>query len=275
MAKDINLTSQQWNDIIFEGKNKEYGAYELRQSSSKRHVTALLSTLILAIFVAVIPALANKVKEWTKPTEGLNIDVNLVDLQLQKEAEQEKIIEEIAKPEELILNSEAYAPPDITEATNITDETQLRNMEDLSKSTNIISIRTITDGVEEGGIDIAKWEDHLKQSGLTKKDILDVDEVDVLPSFPGGDEELYRFLRDNLVYPPVDKTIGTEGTVMISFVVSKTGAITDVYAQKGPTRTLSAEAVRVAKKMPNWLPGKHNGKSVPVRFILPIEFKLN
>jgi len=275
MAKDINLTSQQWNDIIFEGKNKDYGAYEMRQSSSKRHVIALLSTLILAVFVAILPVLAKQIEEWRhKPSDGLIDDVNLRDLQMQKEAEQEKILEELAKPEEPLLKSDAFVAPDITDASNITDDNQLRNMEDLSKSENIISIKNVIDGVEEGGIDIARLEENWKIAGDTNG-ILTIDKIEVFPEFPGGERELTKFLQNNLVYPEDAKRMGVEGKVMIQFVVNKNGSITDVTVQGTPPRSLSNEAVRVVKSMPKWIPGRQNGRPVNVYFRLPIEFELN
>jgi len=276
MAKDINLTSQQWNDIIFEGKNKDYGAYEMRQSSSKRHVIALLSTLVLALFVAILPLLAGQIEKWrNKPADGLVSDVHLRDLQMQKEAEQEKLVEEMAKQDEPILKSDAFVAPEITEASDITAENQLRDMEDLSKSDNIISIKNVFDGVEEGGRDIAELEYEWRMAGQAAETVRGMHEVEELPSFPGGDDEMYKFLHANLVYPPVEKATNTEGVVNVYFVVNRNGAITDVSVPKPPSRGLSAEAIRVVKLMPKWIPGKQNGKPVNVRFMLPIEFKLN
>ena len=116
---------------------------------------------------------------------------------------------------------------------------------------------------------------NLRLGEINPEKIVDMDMLDDIPAFPGGDTELYNFLQTNLVYPKEAINKGIEGIVMVNFVVNKNGAITDVYAQKSPHKLLSAEAIRVVKLMPKWLPGKQNGKPVNVRFILPIEFKLN
>ena len=271
MAKDINLTSQQWNDIIFEGKNKEYGAYEMRQSSSKRHVTALLSTLVLAIFVAIIPSLANKIKELRHKPENITTDVVLRSLTEQIEEEQQKNIDELQIPEE-IRNTVGFTDFVIVDESQIVEERQAVSITEVLDSKALISVMTHTGGSDVSGVDLGLQKLHDDVAGTSGT--FQVWEVSETPTFPGGDEELRKFLFENLVYPAVERNIGTEGIVQVSFVVSRTGAITEVFAQKSPSRGLSAEAVRVVKKMPPWLPGKQNGKPVAVRFILPIEFKL-
>ena len=116
---------------------------------------------------------------------------------------------------------------------------------------------------------------NLRLGEINPEKIVDMDMLDVIPAFPGGDEELRKFLQTNLIYPKEAKDKGIEGLVKVTFIVRKDGTITEVYAQKSPLKLLSAEAIRVVKMMPKWLPGKQNGKPVNVRFILPIEFKLN
>jgi protein TonB len=96
-----------------------------------------------------------------------------------------------------------------------------------------------------------------------------------LPEYPGGMDSLWKFILENIVYPEVARQAGIEGKVVISFVVEKDGSLSSFEVVKKVHPLLNEEALRVVKLMPNWEPGKLNGKAVKVRFQLPIEFKLN
>jgi|ERR1051326_1632041 TonB family protein len=97
-----------------------------------------------------------------------------------------------------------------------------------------------------------------------------------LPSFPGGDMELFSFLRNNIHYPETEKENGIQGKVFISFIVDKDGGVTNIELYKGLQGGpgCDKESLRVINLMPKWKPGKYNGKYVKVRYILPIAFKL-
>ena len=83
-----------------------------------------------------------------------------------------------------------------------------------------------------------------------------------------------QWLRDNIKYPVIAAENGIEGRVIVQFVVSKTGSISDVRVARSVDPSLDKEAVRVVSSMPNWTPGKQNGSAVNVRFTLPVTFKL-
>ena len=100
------------------------------------------------------------------------------------------------------------------------------------------------------------------------------DVVEENPSFPGGEKKLYEFLSKNLRYPEMAKENGIQGKVFIQFVVWKDGSIKDVKVVKSIHNTLDKEAFRVVNKMPNWSPGKQQGKVVNTKFTIPIKFKL-
>lgn len=98
--------------------------------------------------------------------------------------------------------------------------------------------------------------------------------VDVMPEFPGGMDDLSYFFYTHLKYPEDAKKEKIEGVVYISFIVDETGKVKNVKVIKGVHASLDKEAVRVASQMPNWTPGKHNGKNVKVQFNLPVKFSL-
>lgn len=97
------------------------------------------------------------------------------------------------------------------------------------------------------------------------------EKVEQMPEFKGGMEGLFSFIGKNLVYPK--KAMDSEGTVFISFVVNKTGKVENVTVMKGVNDALDNEALRVMKTMPDWTPGKHEGKNVNVKMVLPIKYQ--
>jgi protein TonB len=95
-----------------------------------------------------------------------------------------------------------------------------------------------------------------------------------MPDFPGGEEELMKFLKSNIVYPQMAKESGIQGTVYVTFVVTKDGKVKDSQVLRGIGGGCDEEALRVVKIMPDWKAGKQNGQAVPVQFNLPIKFIL-
>ena len=100
------------------------------------------------------------------------------------------------------------------------------------------------------------------------------DMVEELPAYPGGMEELMKFLQEHVKYPKAAQDKGTQGRVLVQFVVEKDGSITNVNVVRSVSPELDAEALRVVKAMPNWTPGKHKGEAVRVKFTIPIVFRL-
>ena len=95
-----------------------------------------------------------------------------------------------------------------------------------------------------------------------------------MPKFPGGIPGLMQYLARNIKYPTIAQENGTQGRVIIQFVVERDGSITDVRVARGVDPYLDKEAVRVVKSMPKWIPGKQNGKAVRVKFTVPVMFRL-
>ena len=117
----------------------------------------------------------------------------------------------------------------------------------------------------------------LSQSAWAQKDETE-DEIfetaQVAPEFPGGMSALFDYLRKNIKYPPKALKKGTEGTVVIRFMIDKDGSLSNMGIQKSLSKECDKEALRVVKKMPKWTPGYNGGKPVKCWFTLPIQFKL-
>ena len=97
--------------------------------------------------------------------------------------------------------------------------------------------------------------------------------AEVMPEFPGGMPEMVKYLLENMIYPEEMKENGIEGRIFVQFVVTKTGSVKDVTIARG-IDGLNREAIRLVKQMPNWKPGKNNGKEVNVKMVIPIRFSL-
>jgi periplasmic protein TonB len=99
--------------------------------------------------------------------------------------------------------------------------------------------------------------------------------VENMPEFPGGDAGLMKYIQKNVKYPPIAKEYNITGKVYVSFIVDKSGSVTDVKIARGVDKSLDAEALRVVKSLPKYKPGKQRGKAVRVMFTIPINFTLN
>ncbi|MDR0824908.1 MAG: TonB family protein [Prevotella sp.] len=274
MAKDIKLNSSEWCDVVFEGKNKNYGAYKLRQSSSKRHIAAFLVILAFAIFVSALPSLITAVKNLTQGQAGPMEDTfELSNIPVEEIPEENKIKQETAPPPPPLKTTVQFVPPKITKDEDVKDDQQMKAQDEILETKVQVSVADIK-GTSDKGVDIAELREHkviVEEKPVEEKPFVTVEQM---PTFPGGEVEMQKFIGNNLKYPVVAQESGIQGRVTIRFVVSKTGAIEDVTVMRGIDSSCDKEAVRVVKSMPRWNPGKQNGLSVPVYFTLPIVFKL-
>ncbi|NDV94545.1 energy transducer TonB [Dysgonomonas sp. 521] len=275
MKNSVNLNSAEWCDIVFEGRNKSYGAFELRQSSWKRHIIAFGIILLLMCFVAALPAILNTVKAAT----GIRAEVKdeykiaIIDQPLNN-------VEDVAKPvvpePPKFVNMTKFVPPTIVEDSKVKDDEQMVMMDDVTKGKDAIGAFDVKDGSNDADAirkEIEKIIEPVDKGDTEKKpEIFKVAEQ--MPQFPGGQDEMYKFIGNNLKYPVVDQEMGIQGRVTVRFVVSKTGEITNIELLKGISPTCDKEAIRVIKSMPKWIPGKQSGNPVQVYFTMPIVFKL-
>ena len=265
MARDINLTSQEWCDIVFESKNKAYGAYEMRQSSSRSHLTALLVIVGLAALLAVLPAL---VRNTTTEPEGntssgsLGGDNKVTDVNI-------PVKDLIELPPPPVKATVQYMAPVMATSTDLNETNRLRPQDELLGSTIEISFATV-EGVgvviEDGSMGAI--------NAIVEERSTPYRFVEEQPQFPGGDAELFKYIGDNLKYPAISIENGVQGRVVVQFVVNKDGYVSDVEIIQGLDAACNKEAIRVVQSMPKWIAGKQNGVPVNVYFTLPIVYKL-
>lgn len=276
MKKSVNIDSAEWCDMVFKNKNKKYGAYALRQSSGKRHLVAFGVIIILVAFVSVLPQLIGAVQQLARQDLGaMDQMVELSNIPIEQEIPEQNIIrEEVAPPPPPLKSTIQFVPPVIARDDEVTENT-MKTVDEVIESKLQVSVADIKGDDEKFGIDIAELEKNkiIMEEPKKKDDEIHIT-VPQMPSFLGGEEEMRRYIAENLKYPVVDQENGTQGRVTVRFVVDKTGKIGNVQILKGLSVTCDREAVRVVQSMPNWIPGKNNGVPVNVYFTLPIVFKL-
>ena len=281
MAKDVDLSSKEWRDIVFEGKNQEFGAYELRKNSDVRHNKAMIVVVIILALAFLLPLIVNTVlpKAEEKP-EDLTEQamVNLGDAtedEQQEEEVQERYEEEQPEvlPEE-VLNTVKVTELAIVDDDKVNAEDEIKTQDELKETTTAFGQSDFDKGTDDRNV----VREHINEIVVEEKKPVEENKVftavEQMPQFPGGDAELMKHIQKNLKYPPVAMENNIQGRVVVQFVVTKTGKVGEVKVVRGKDPDLDKEAVRVVKTLPDFIPGKMNGQAVNVWYTLPITFKL-
>ena len=262
MAK-IDLIDNGWVDLVFEGKNHSYGAYQLRKNTGKRNVMAILVMFAIGVAIAAFVAIKGVVENAMKQDVAIEADVELAKLAEKKEAKVEKKEEpKVEKVEvEKVKSSVKFVPPVIKKDSEVKPEEELKSFD--------------VKGNDEAAGEVLKAKEVIAQPEPPKEEETKVfDVVEQMPSFPGGPSALMQYLSSNIKYPVVAEENGVQGRVVCTFVVERDGSITDVRVIRSVDPSLDKEAVRVVKSMPKWIPGKQNGSAVRVKYTVPVTFRL-
>lgn len=281
MAK-IDLYDPKWIEMVFAGKNKEYGAYQLRKGTSGRNIKALLILVIAAALVGGF--LAWKVIEQ-KQAEEQQAYMEAMELaKLQQQAKKEEKKKEPVKPKvemkkeiPVARETQKFTAPVIKKDELVKEENQVKQMDKLDDK---VAVGTENkEGVKDRTVEAVRNDIAVaapppppapKPEVATK--VFDV--VEEMPSFPGGQGALMSYLASNIKYPVVAQENGVQGRVIVSFVVERDGSISDVRVARSVDPSLDREAQRVVKGMPRWKPGKQNGSAVRVKYTVPVVFRL-
>ena len=281
MAK-IDLYDPKWVDMVFAGKNKEYGAYQLRKGTSGRNIKALLILVIAAALVGGF--LAWKVIEQ-KQAEEQQAYMEAMELaKLQEQAKKEKKKPEPIKPKveqkkeiPVARETQKFTAPVIKKDELVKAENQVKQMDQLDDKVavgteNKEGVKDRTVEAVRNDIAVAAPPPPPAPKPEVANKVFDV--VEEMPSFPGGQGALMAFLSSNIKYPVVAQENGVQGRVIVGFVVEKDGSISDVKVMRSVDPSLDREAQRVVRAMPRWKPGKQNGSAVRVKYTVPVVFRL-
>lgn len=302
MAKDVDLSSKEWLDLVFEGKNKEFGAYELRSDSPRRHNKSVIYTLIGVAICALLAYGWAAYNKWSteRRLEQERLEQEALAKQMEQEMEEEEVQQEIEIPEEkeqvleeeiqnsqkvtemaIVPDDQVKEPPKTIDAQK-EDERQVgavnedRGTDDITKPTEQTHqevVQTIVEPPKEEKKEEPKPEPKKEEPKPEKEEVFS--SAAHMPSYPGGDAALMKYLSDHLRYPETAASNNIQGKVIVQFVVTKTGKIGEVKVARSVDKDLDREAVRVCKSLPAFSPGRNAvGDPVNVWYTLPVTFKL-
>ena len=276
MAK-IDLISRDWTEMVFEGRNKEYGAYRLRKNAGKRNLYSLITIFIAALAIWGGISLVKFVESRTKSVAQTSVAELSALNQPKKKAEvkqQKKVkLEQPEKVVERVKSSVKFTAPVIKKDDEVKPEDELKTQDELMNTKTAIGALDVKGNDDSNG-EVLKLKEAVAQPEPKPEVEKVFDVVEQMPSFPGGPSALMEWLSNNVKYPVVAQENGVQGRVVVSFVVERDGSITDVKVVRGVDPSLDKEASRVVRAMPRWIPGKQNGSAVRVKYNVPVAFRL-
>ena len=275
----IDLIDNRWSDLMFENRNKEYGAYVLRRQTTARNIKSIIAVLILFALVMVYMVAKNAYDDYQKAHMAQTQVTELTALQEQKKeakVERKEIVkqEKVEQVVEKVKSSIKFTAPVIKKDDEVRPEDEMKSQDEIMNSKVAVGFANVIGNDENG--EVLKAKEALVTEPVKPKEeenkVFDV--VEQMPSFPGGMAALMAYLQKSIKYPPVAEENGIQGRVVCTFVVERDGSVTDVRVAKSVDPSLDKEAVRVVSAMPKWIPGKQNGQSVRVKYTLPVTFRL-
>ena len=275
----IDLIDNRWSDLMFENRNKEYGAYVLRRQTTARNIKSIITVLILFALVMVYMVAKNAYDDYQAKHQAQTQVTELTALQEQKKeakVERKEVVkqEKIEQVVEKVKSSIKFTAPIIKKDDEVRPEDEMKSQDEIMNSKVAVGFANVIGNDENG--EVLKAKEALVTEPVKPKEeenkVFDV--VEQMPSFPGGMAALMAYLQKSIKYPPVAEENGIQGRVVCTFVVERDGSVTDVRVAKSVDPSLDKEAVRVVSAMPKWIPGKQNGQSVRVKYTLPVTFRL-
>lgn len=263
----VNIEYQSLDEVVFENRNKSYGAYLLRKTYSQHVNAAIFITAALCTLLIGIPSISRWLDKGNpivpiveKPTDKGTLTLERIEIlppppkgAIARSTSVANLVPEVTK--EVVIDPPKPPIEQATLAVNGIDEGAIGGLDsgteggtgEVIPALNIVPVEKV-----EGPMDFAEQ----------------------MPEFPGGNAQLIKYLSKKLQYPRIAQQTETQGKVLVQFVVNRDGKITDVTVVKGVSKECDEEAIRVVQSMPNWTPGKQNGRTVSVKYIFPIVFKM-
>ncbi|MXV52332.1 TonB family protein [Pedobacter sp. HMF7647] len=265
-----DLYKIEWLDVVFENRNKEYGAYELRHHYGQRMTKALLTTGFL-VSALVVFFLISKGKKTLADVAKLDNEFKVTNVILPDKVIIPKNTESPAAIQKPKADTKKFTTFKTVKREEVIEEAPA--IEDLTNSL-IGKINKAGDPAGTQTPEINPSAGNGMQGTETADPNAVFESVEKLPQFQGGEKEFYKYLSRNLRYPDnaVENNIG--GRVFVSFIVERDGRLSNIKVMKGLGFGCDEEAMRVIKKSPAWIPGEQNGKAVRVQYTIPISFQM-
>ncbi len=280
MAKDVDLTSREWSDIVFEGRNKSYGAYVLRTESKPRHLKAFIYTVIGLIVIGIAAYSYLSVQAYIAEQAAITDQASqeLVAFVDEVQEEEEEVQEKVEMPEpealpEEILNTVKVTELLIAKDEEVSKEDEIKTADELKETETAFGSTDFDQGTDDRNV-VREYKNEVIVEEKKPEPEKVFTAVEQMPQFPGGEAALMKYLSNNINYPQVAMENGIQGRVIVQFVVTKNGTVGEVKVIRSVDRDLDKEAIRLCKSLPKFIPGKMNGQAVNVWYTLPITFKL-
>jgi protein TonB len=253
------LVLRHWEDVVFENRNKDYGAYVLRRTYSKRvilgwGITVALFAALLYLSDLTLPDAADIIKPFTGDKE-VNIMLNPPPIIPPRETQRTRL----EQPRTTTTSSQIVVTTELVETT-------ADPIQGLASSPDDTGLEGAVDGYVDGNVAAPITEPAVVVPPVVR------DFAEVMPQYVGGYEAMMKFIKKKIHVPGSFRFLEQGGTVYVRFVISPDGKVSDVEVVRGISKDCDREAARVISIMPNWIAGMQNGTSVPVRMVLPIRF---
>ncbi len=257
MAKE-KVNAPAFDDIVFEVRNKEYGAYRLRKRYNRTVLVAMLVGIIILSTAIITPYINAKSIGNRKAKAELQVEIKLENLDAP---------ENVAPPPPPppppadVIQQAKYVPPVVVDSIKPEETSQLMTADEANvevKNEEVVEV-------------VAEVKEEVQEAEPEEVPFVVVEEM---PMYPGGDVELLKYIGEHTNYPEVAKENNIQGRVIVRFCVTAKGGVSQVSILKGVDPELDAEAIRVVNTLPAFKPGKQGGKPVPVWYMVPITFTL-
>lgn len=257
-----NPTSPERTEMVFQNRNKHFGAYVIRKGYNRTMARALMASLFGFAFLISLPVIITIIgsgdgNEIEKPVEVT------VELKEPPPLDKNEPPPPPPPPPPPTIETVKFTPPVVVDR-ELEEEEQPPPQEQLSET----NVGVVTQEGDENATELPPEEPVDPDAGKI------FTYVEEQPTFPGGESAMYEYLQRNIKYPALARENGITGRVFITFVVGSDGQIRDVKILRGIGAGCDEEALRVVRNMPPWKPGKQNGRSVNVQFNMPINFTL-
>jgi protein TonB len=257
MAKEM-IKAPVFDDIVFESRNKEYGAYKLRTKYNRTVMWSLLVGIIIIATAVITPYLNAKALENRLKRAERQVEIKMENL--------DQPNEQVAPPPPPppppadVVQQQRYVPPVVVDSIKPEDVQQIMTADDAQvevKDQEVVEVAVVKEEVQEA-----------------EPEEIPFVVVEEMPLYPGGDAELLKYIAEHTTYPDIAKENNIQGRVIVRFCVTAKGGVSQVSILKGVDPELDAEAIRVVNTLPAFKPGKQGGKPVPVWYMVPITFTL-
>ncbi|MDR1653582.1 MAG: TonB family protein [Prevotellaceae bacterium] len=258
----MHFNSYKWNNLLFEGRNKAYGAFRLRVTSSRRHLLSFL--IVVAVFAGSI-LLHNRLAaiyfDKTPVISSAMPPISIAEMEqsseLQQFARQQNnpvIVHQISESEDIAT----VQPDDLENIQNVENQQPEVELDEVIKQTMEAQLTKTAKEMAQSIDELDPERTYLV--------------VDVMPVFPGGKTAMLKFITATMQYPQDAQRRKVQGQVVCSFMIDIDGKVTNINVEKKVDPVLDREAVRILREMPQWTPGERLGRPVRVKFSIPFNF---